>query len=77
MNKEVSGLMKQRRIAREKCKEKDKEIERLNNIINKTIVRIKEGIFSDEGVICTEDSQDLLDILEERKWQSRKQKQEG
>ena len=35
MDKEVNGLMKQRRIAREKCKEKDKEIEELNNIIDK------------------------------------------
>lgn len=34
MNNEVNGLMKQRRIARKKCKEKDEEIERLNNIIN-------------------------------------------
>lgn len=35
MNKEVNGLMKQRRIARERCKEKDKEIEELNDLLHK------------------------------------------
>ena len=33
-NGERNGLIKQRRLLREKCKEKDKEIEKLNNIIN-------------------------------------------
>lgn len=32
---ERNGLIKQRRLLREKCEKKDKEIERLNNIINK------------------------------------------
>lgn len=31
---ERNGLIKQRRLLREKCEKKDKEIERLNNIIN-------------------------------------------
>ena len=31
---ERNGLIKQRRLLREKCEEKDKEIEKLNNIIN-------------------------------------------
>ena len=30
---ERNGLIKQRRLLREKCEKKDKEIERLNNII--------------------------------------------
>ena len=39
---ERNGLIKQRRLLREKCKNKDKEIERLNNIINELEKYINE-----------------------------------
>ena len=39
---ERNGLIKQRRLLREKCKQKDKEIERLNNIINELEKYINE-----------------------------------
>ena len=38
---ERNGLIKQRRILREKCEKKDKEIERLNNNINELEEYIK------------------------------------
>ena len=41
-NEERNGLIKQRRLLREKCEKKDKEIERLNNIINKLNYGIME-----------------------------------
>ena len=40
-NEERNGLIKQRRLLREKCEKKDKEIERLNNIINKALEKSK------------------------------------
>ena len=41
---ERNGLRKQRRLLREKCKNKDKEIERLNNIINKLEEVLNENV---------------------------------
>ena len=36
MSEERNGLIKQRRLLREKCKQKDKEIERLNKLLDET-----------------------------------------
>ena len=44
--KERNGLIKQRRILREKCEKKDKEIERLNNIINEAKIYC-EGVIQE------------------------------
>ena len=46
MNDERNGLLKQRRLLREKCKEKDKEIERLQSIIKE----VREYITSYESI---------------------------
>ena len=43
---ERNGLIKQRRILREKCEKKDKEIERLNNKINSIFSNFEQFINS-------------------------------
>lgn len=63
-NEEKNGLIKQRRLLREKVKERDKEIERLNKIIEK----VREWILfqqehSMEPYIATDMLDDILEIL--------------
>lgn len=58
--KERNGLIKQRRILREKCEKKDKEIERLNNKIEDLEVLI-ELIYHE--VFLNDEQQKLLNSI--------------
>ena len=59
---ERNGLRKQRRLLREKCKNKDKEIERLNNIIKRLEEFIEKEIEL-YTVELTEENKNKLSIV--------------
>lgn len=70
---ERNGLIKQRRLLREKCKQKDKEIDRLNNIINELeeIINyeIQEWKDTDDELMKARVQEDkhILEVIEELK----------